>query len=117
MHGLHHDEEEHDHEEELDEHEEHDEHEEETRVSKYSHSTSSETFEEGDSSKLITALLVRSKGLSEQFLLLNELGNDSNIQAISPTATLRKLLNTLDIGSIIVRIVAYIAIILSIIIF
>ncbi|MBQ9279687.1 MAG: ABC transporter permease [Clostridia bacterium] len=80
-----------------------------------SHGKSSESYSEEDSTKLITALLVRSKGLSEQYLLMNELGKDSNIQAVNPTATLRKLLNTLDIGSVIVRIVAYIAVILSII--
>ena len=31
---------------------------------------------------------------------MNELGKDSDIQAVNPTATLRKLLNTLDIYSV-----------------
>lgn len=103
VHGLHHDEEEHDHEEA------------EEPMASSSHGTSNVLESSADSSKLITALLIRSKGLSEQFMLLNELKNDGNIQAINPTATLRKLLNTLDIGSVIVKIVAYIAVILSII--
>lgn len=81
---------------------------------KFSHGSDSNSVET-NSTSLITALLVRSKGLSEQFLLTNELGKDSNIQAINPTETLRKLLNTLDIGSIIVTIVAYIAVGLSVI--
>ena len=133
VHGMHHDEDEHEHEEveehdheekiEDNDHEEYDEeheHEEENSdvssealAALSSHGKAEETSV--DSTKLITALLVRSKGLSEQYLLMNELGKDSDIQAVNPTATLRKLLNTLDIGSVIVRIVAYIAVVLSII--
>lgn len=113
VHGVHHDEE---HEQE-DEHEgeEHQHEENEVTTTISSHGASKKLGTDSDTTKLITALLVRSKGLSEQFLLLNELKNDSNIQAINPTATLRKLLNTLDIGGIIVKIVAYIAVVLSII--
>ncbi len=83
--------------------------------SKFSHSPNQSTEYEENTTKLITALLVRSKGLREQFILSNELGKDSDIQAINSTATLRKLLNTLDIGSVIVKVVACIAVALSII--
>ena len=79
------------------------------------HGTSSTQNYTENSTALITALLVRSKGLNEQFLLTNELGKDNTIQAINPTAVLRKLLNTLDVGGIIVTVVAAIAVILSII--
>lgn len=115
VHGLHG----HEEGEEHDEHDEHDEHEEEIITaaeegSKYSHGTQGVEYDE-NSTMLITALLVRSKGISEQFMISNELGRDSNIQAINPTATLRKLLTTLDMGSIIVKVVACIAVALSII--
>lgn len=110
VHGLHHD-----HDEEDEHEEEHDHEAGERTITVSSHGTSEELGASVDSTKLITALLVRSKGLSEQFMLLNELKNDVNIQAINPTATLRKLLNTLDIGGIIVKIVAYIAVVLSVI--
>lgn len=82
---------------------------------KLSHGTNNSEYEDVNTTKLITALLVRSKGLSEQFLLTNTLSKDSNIQAINPTATLRELLNTLNIGGVIVTIVAYVAVVLSII--
>ena len=79
------------------------------------HGTASTESYNENSSALITALLVRSKGLNEQFLLTNELEKDSTIQAINPAAVLRKLLNTLDVGGIIVTVVAAIAVVLSII--
>lgn len=113
--------EEHDHEEghehvegevHEDEHEEGETHEEKETVSIKSHSTKSD-ITAGDPSKLITALLIRSKGLSEQFVVSNELGKDSNIQVLNPTASLRKLMNTLDIGGVIVTIVAYISVVLA----
>lgn len=88
---------------------------EEQSTSKYTHGSNSSEYEDADTTKLITALLIRSKGLSEQFLLTNDLSKDSNIQALNPTATLRKLLNTLNIGGVIVTIVAYVAVVLSII--
>ncbi len=103
-HGLHHDE---------DENEVTDEN--EITVTTKTHGNSSAESYSETSTSLITALLVRSKGLNEQFLLTNELENDTNIQAINPTAVLRKLLNTLDIGGIIVTVVAAIAVGLSII--
>lgn len=99
-HGLHHDEEDND--------------EKEVAQVKTHGTASTESYNE-NSTALITALLVRSKGLNEQFLLTNELGKDSTIQAINPTAVLRKLLNTLDVGGIIVTVVAAIAVVLSII--
>ncbi len=99
-HGLHHDEEDND--------------EKEVAPVKTHGTASTESYDE-NSTALITALLVRSKGLNEQFLLTNELGKDSTIQAINPTAVLRKLLNTLDVGGIIVTVVAAIAVVLSII--
>lgn len=89
---------------------EHEEHHEEMVIS---HGSQGSSTENSNTTELITALLVRSKGLNEQFLLSNELGQKEDIQAINPTETLRKLLNTLDIGSIIVSIVAYIAVVLS----
>ena len=106
-HGLHHDEEGHANESEHEN--------DETATQTKTHGTSvAENYTE-NSTALITALLVRSKGLNEQFLLTNELGKDTMIQAINPTAVLRKLLNTLDVGGIIVTVVAAIAVVLSII--
>lgn len=103
-HGLHHD----DDEGEMSE-------ENEVSVISKTHGTSLTESSSETSTSLITALLVRSKGLNEQFLLTNELEKDNNVQAINPTAVLRKLLNTLDIGGIIVTVVAAIAVGLSII--
>jgi putative ABC transport system permease protein len=67
-------------------------------------------------SKIITALLLKTKGFAQQTVLTKELSGNSDIQAINPAATLRDLLTTLSVGEIIVTVVAYIAISLSVIV-
>ncbi len=107
VHGL---EEDHDHEHESGE-EHHDEHEEETSK----HATKTATSEENDSTELLTAVLVRSRGLSELNMLYQELKKDNNIQAIMPTQTLRELLSTLNIGEVVITLIAAVSVVLSVI--
>lgn len=79
-----------------------------------SHGTSS-SENAGDSTLLLTAVLVRSKGLSEQNQLYQSLSRDGGIQAIIPTETLRSLLNTLNIGEVVITFIAAVSVGLSII--
>jgi putative ABC transport system permease protein len=72
--------------------------------------------DEHDESKLVTALLVKTKGFAEQTVLVKELKENADIQAINPAATLRDLLTTLSVGEVIVSVVAYVAISLSVIV-
>ena len=109
VHGLEHDhdheheDEDHDHEEEL----EHiDEHEEEHVSGHGEHSTE----------ELITALLVKTTSLANQVVVENELNKNTDVQAINPAATLRKLLVTLSAGEVVVTLVAYVSIFLSVIV-
>lgn len=68
-----------------------------------------------ESENLVTALLIQSNNLSDQTLLVKELDAKEDIQAINPAATLRKLLTTLNVGEVVVTIVAYVSIFLSVI--
>lgn len=68
-----------------------------------------------DNTALLTAVLVRSRGLSEQNLLYQELKKDEKIQAIIPTDTLRGLLNSLNIGEVVITLIASVSVVLSII--
>ncbi len=74
-----------------------------------------QSSEETEETSLLTAILVRSKGLSEQNLLYQELKNETGIQVVIPTESLRELLSSLNIGETVVTIIASVSIILSII--
>ena len=120
VHGLHdedhdheHEDEDHDHEEGED-HEHEEEHEEETTKNALSHGVSSNDEEE-ESTKLLTAVLVRTRGLSELNLLYQDLQRDDNVQGIMPTSTLRELLNTFNIAEIVVTLIAGVSVVLSVI--
>lgn len=105
-HGLHHDENEENHDEEV-----------ENVVevkSTLSHGSKDNESEE-ESSSLLTAVLIRSRGLAEQNQLYQELKKDEKIQVIMPTETLRELLNSLDIGEIVITLIASVSVVLSII--
>lgn len=106
-HGLH------DESEEHDEHDDEHNSQEEENQKTFSHGVSRE--EEKSSTELITAILIRSRGLSELNMLYQDLQRDNNIQAIMPTQTLRELLQTLNIGEIVITIIASVSVILSII--
>ena len=118
-HGFHHDDE-HEHEGEESDHDEHEEeesahdeeHEETTKT--LSHGVSKESEEE-ESTKLLTAVLVRTRGLSELNLLYQDLQRDDNVQGIMPTSTLRELLNTFNIAEIVVTLIAGVSVVLSVI--
>lgn len=125
VHGLEHDHEheegedhdDHDH-EELEEHDEH-EHEEFEENEEHEHEQEHATMASHgaeSSEDLITALLVKTTSLANQVLVVNDLNKNTDIQAINPAATLRKLLVTLSAGEIIVTIVAYVSIFLSVIV-
>ena len=88
-------------------HEENENHDEEEHMSSAHEGTSSEN--------LITALLVKTTSLANQVVVTNELAKNTDIQAINPAATLRRLLVTLSAGEIIVTLVAYVSIFLSVI--
>ena len=103
----------HDHEHESGEEHDEEEHEHEETITN-SHAMTS-TKEENDSTELLTAILVRSRGLSELNMLYQELKRDNNIQAIMPTQTLRELLNTLNIGEIVITLIAAVSVVLSVI--
>ena len=97
------------------EHESGEEHEEEHEEAKSSSHAIKNTLEENNSTELLTAILVRSRGLSELNMLYQELKRDNNVQAIMPTQTLRELLNTLSIGEIVITLIAAVSVILSVI--
>ena len=88
-------------------------HEEEEETSLTGHSTVSTKEEENTA--LLTAVLIRSRGLAEQNLLYQELKKDEKIQAIIPTDTLRSLLNSLNIGEVVITLIASVSVVLSII--
>ena len=106
-HGLHEDE----HDE--DEHE-HNEEENMDNMKSLAHGgTTSNNLE--NSSSLLTAVLIRSRGLAEQNQLYQELKKDEKIQVIIPTETLRSLLNSLNIGEVVITLIAAVSVILAVI--
>ena len=100
VHGLEHDHDEDDHDEEMEHEEEH----------------ISSGHGEHSSEDLITALLVKTTSLANQVVVANELNKNTDVQAINPAATLRKLLVTLSAGEVVVTLVAYVSIFLSVIV-
>lgn len=72
-----------------------------------------ETEECGCNYASITALLVKSKGFQEAFLLTEEFDSKNEIQAINPAATLRSFLETINLGEKIATVMAYISVLLS----
>ena len=71
--------------------------------------------EEAESTSLLTAVLIRSRGLAEQNILYQELKKDEKIQVIIPTETLRSLLNSLKIGEVVITLIAAVSVGLSVI--
>lgn len=88
--------------------------EENEKVENKSHGVTNSSEEE-TSTSLLTAVLIRSRGLAEQNLLYQELKRDEKIQVIIPTETLRGLLNSFDIGEVVITLIASVSVILSII--
>lgn len=86
---------------------------------KNSEKAKSHTLSEGSdvetNTSLLTAVLIRSRGLSEQNLLYQELKKDEKIQVIMPTDTLRGLLSSLNIGEVVITLIASVSVILSVI--
>lgn len=68
-----------------------------------------------DHDKIITAILLKSKGFSEAYQITQEYNRKDDVQAINPAATLRQLLNTISIGEKVASLIAYISVILSVI--
>ena len=98
-------------------HEHKDEHE-ESKASdnvKSFHEIDTGTGEAEETTSLLTAVLVRSRGLTEQNQLYQDLKRDEKIQTIMPTETLRNLLNSLNIGEVVITLIASVSVILSVI--
>lgn len=68
-----------------------------------------------ETTSLLTAVLVRTRGLAEQNQLYQDMKKDEKIQVIIPTETLRGLLNSLNIGEVVITIIAAVSVVLSII--
>lgn len=99
------------------EHEEDDHHEDGTHEEDVSHEGEQhgETEHHHDHDKIITAILIKSKGFSEGYQITQEYNGKDDVQAINPAATLRQLLNTISVGEKVATLIAYISVVLSII--
>lgn len=71
--------------------------------------------EHGHGHELITALLVKSKSLGDAFTITQEYNDKTDIQAINPASTIRKVMDSVDTGQKVLTFIAGICIILSII--
>lgn len=62
----------------------------------------------------LTAILVKCKSLSEQMLFVQDLTNDTNMQAVSPTVVMREILSNVDITTYIVTVMSVVIIMFGI---
>ena len=79
------------------------------------HNTNEDKASHAHEEEMITAILVKSKSLGDAFILTQEYNDKQDIQAINPASTIRKIMNSINIGQNVVSFIAGICIALSII--